>query len=493
MRLPALIVLVLLGHSLGRNTYREKRLGPHQLLRDPTCQAISDTISPSSAVYYPGTHVLPYAKGISHWASSSTQLAACVVEPGTSADVAKTLQILGSTRIPFAVKGGGHTTNPGFSSTTGVQISMYRFSDIVYNVTAQTVMLGAGLVWDDVYAALEPHGVNALGARSPGVGVAGFILGGGYSFKANQYGLTIDTVVEFELVKPDGSILRVTRETQPDLFFGLKGIVTRFTLKTFPETQVWGGLIVALAPSVDIVTAAVADFATHVTDPKANIITTYGSLLGQPLISQVLFYDAPNPPPEIFDKFMGIPYSIRDVGTRDMLSLVRAIPADLTANLRGVFQAAPVLEYTPNLLNAIVNESMFWGERLANLLDLDTGVYVSYDVEPFLPDILSHASSPSAYPPTRDKSYSPFNLYYAWLLEANDEDMYAAARQSAARIHEVAVAEGQVLDDAPLYPNNAMFGTPLNKIYGSNLPRLQALKNLHDPKNVMGLAGGWKF
>jgi len=77
------------------------------------------------------------------------------------------------------VKGGGHTSNPGFSSTTGVQITMSRFSEVVYDSTTQTVTIGAGLVWDDVYAALEPHGVNVVGGRVPGVGVAGFTLGGG--------------------------------------------------------------------------------------------------------------------------------------------------------------------------------------------------------------------------------------------------------------------------------------------------------------------------
>lgn len=106
------------------------------------------------------------------------------------------LCIVGSTRTPFAVshialcltdeslkktqiKGGGHTANPKFSSTTGVQISMYRFSDVVYNPDSQTADIGAGLIWDDVYAALEPHGVNVVGGRVRGIGVAGFTLGGG--------------------------------------------------------------------------------------------------------------------------------------------------------------------------------------------------------------------------------------------------------------------------------------------------------------------------
>jgi hypothetical protein len=41
--------------------------------------------------------------------------------------------------------------NVGFSSTTGVQISMNRLSDVVYNSTANTIAIGAGAIWDDVY------------------------------------------------------------------------------------------------------------------------------------------------------------------------------------------------------------------------------------------------------------------------------------------------------------------------------------------------------
>ena len=56
---------------------------------------------------------------------------------------------------------------------------MRRFKDIKVAVGGATVEVGAGLTWDYVYAALEPHGINVVGARVPGVGVAGLTLGGG--------------------------------------------------------------------------------------------------------------------------------------------------------------------------------------------------------------------------------------------------------------------------------------------------------------------------
>lgn len=59
---------------------------------------------------------------------------------------------------------------------------MYRFNSVVYNQDSKTATIGTGLIWDDVYTALEPFGVNVVGGRVSGVGVAGFTLGGGEYF-----------------------------------------------------------------------------------------------------------------------------------------------------------------------------------------------------------------------------------------------------------------------------------------------------------------------
>jgi hypothetical protein len=85
------------------------------------------------------------------------------------------------------------------------------------------------------------------------------------------------------------------------------------------------------------------------------------------------------------------------------------------------------------------------------------------------------------------------NIYFAWTLELFDLDFHDAARQSAARIYDVAIAESQDIVGAPIYPNYATFDTPLENMYGSGVPALKSLKAAVDPTNIMGLAGGFKF
>ncbi|KAJ8514775.1 hypothetical protein ONZ45_g7719 [Pleurotus djamor] len=460
------------------------------------CNNIKAAVSSSSDVYFP-INLVKYNEGISHWAVSSTQRSACVVEPGTAEDVSVIIKQVGETRTPFAIKGGGHTTNPGFSSTIGVHIAMSRFNKVVYSPETQTVTYGAGLLWDDVYAALEPYAVNVVGGRVSGVGVAGFTLGGGYSWKTNQFGLTADNILAYELVKPNGDIVTVTEVSDDALFFALKGgynnfgIVTKFTAKTFPQTYVWAGLITYTFPHLDAVNAATAKFSAEVTDPKASIIPAYNFVLGQPGVSLLVFYDAPTPPAGIFNDFLAIPHFTNDVSTRTFLSFVQGSPSQLAGGQRAVFHTVPLLGYSESLLKAIVNESVFWGQRLS----WKSATLLSYDVEPFLPTILNHGADAAAYPPTRAQSFLPLNLYFAWTLEAFDDAIHDAIKLSAARIMEVALAEGQgsSLTSAPLYGNYAISDTPISKIFGDKLPLLQQLQAIVDPDNVMGLAGGWKI
>ena len=77
------------------------------------------------------------------------------------------------------VKSAGHAMNPGFSSSPGVQIAMYRFNEVNYDRKTQAVEIGTGLNFDDVYAALAPYNVSVTGGRVTGIGVGGFLLGGG--------------------------------------------------------------------------------------------------------------------------------------------------------------------------------------------------------------------------------------------------------------------------------------------------------------------------
>ena len=63
---------------------------------------------------------------------------------------------------------------------------MSRFNEIKVYSASGTVEVGAGLTWDQVYEVLEPTGVNVVGGRVYGIGVAGLTLGGGECLPSSE-------------------------------------------------------------------------------------------------------------------------------------------------------------------------------------------------------------------------------------------------------------------------------------------------------------------
>lgn len=454
------------------------------------CRRIRARFSPASRVFYPGSP--EFEADIAHWANSSSQVSACSVEPATPHDVSLILEELAKTRTPFAVKGGGHASNPGFSSTPGVQISMTRFNDIVIDMDSETVEIGAGLTWTDVYAYLVPRGVNAVGGRLHGVGVAGFLLGGGYSWKTNQYGLAVDNVVAYELVLPNGRVTVVTEQDE-DLWFALKGgsnnygIVTKFTVKLHKQTDVWVASLNFAGDLIEGAQAAFVRFLSREHDHSAAQLGEFTYSNGILGFGLTLFYDGPVPPIGLYDELLDLPSTTKSIFKGSFSDFVSSIP--IPANKRLYFDGVPMLHYTEAVVKALANETTFWGEKLKKY---DKDVTVVYSLDPFESDYLTHGQA-SAYPPDRSRAVLPSSIYFGWTDESVDKYMADAMRTSSATLVEAGIRDGQDLRDAPPYCNYALFGTPVTRIYGGHVKRLHEIRKKYDPENVMGLAGGWKF
>ncbi|KZT64213.1 hypothetical protein DAEQUDRAFT_45202 [Daedalea quercina L-15889] len=339
-----------------------------------------------------------------------------------------------------------------------------------------------------------------LGSRATGIGVGGFILGGGYSFLSNEHGLTIDTVRAFEVVLPDGTITTATNTSNSDLFWALKGgynnfgIVTEFTMDTFPIGQVWGGSVMLPMTDFDAMKNATVQLWQNVTDPKADIMIGFTAAENQTQIEVDLFYNGPSPPAGLFDGFMNISDAAQNMSTmnvRSYLSLVQSSDTNATAGLRGYFDTVSITDISPAFFDATLNETTFWYQKLASEVP---DLLVHYDVEPFLRDVYSHAAADSsAWPPRRDQGFTPMLIYYGWSSPDNDELISRVLQQSTTHLTDVALGEGQDIASTPLYNNYALYSNPTERMYGDNLVRLRQIRGRYDSGHIMDLAGGWKF
>jgi hypothetical protein len=123
---------------------------------------------------------------------------------------------------------------------------------------------------------------------------------------------------------------------------------------------------------------------------------------------------------------------------------------------------------------------------------LDPNATVGVTLEPFDNGVFSHGSG-SAYPPDRFQAVFPSVLGFTWANSSIDGIVASSMRKEAAKIREVALAGGQNVSHAAVYVNYALFDTPLEGIYGLNVPRLRDIRAAIDPEDVMGLVGGFKF
>ncbi|EMD34615.1 hypothetical protein CERSUDRAFT_116778 [Gelatoporia subvermispora B] len=256
-----------------------------------------------------------YKDCIRHFLPSSSEVAQLVVQPGSAKDVSEMMKVLRNRpTVEFAVKGGGHGMVPRASSTTGILISMARFDTVEYNSKTTLIKVGSGCLWDQVYSQIYKYKRNVIGgAASQGVGVAGWLLGAGYSLKSNQYGLGIDNIVEYEIVVPDGRILTVTENKEKKLFQALRGggnnfgIVTSFVLKTVPQTETYGGSFMVPGDRAEEAKVAIANFVAQEDRREAALVSAFRHrLVDGALDYSITFmcvFDGPQPKRPVFEQF----------------------------------------------------------------------------------------------------------------------------------------------------------------------------------------------
>ena len=171
------------------------------------------------------------------WNGMADRRPALVARPTSVADVVAAIRFARDQDLLIAVRGGGHSV-AGFSTCDGgIVIDMSRMNRVTVDPgrRSATAEGGAHLVQLDKQA-------QAAGLVCPvGVightGVAGLTLGGGMGRLMRKFGLTIDNLLSVDLVTADGDELHVSKDENPDLFWGLRGAGANFGVATSFEYQ----------------------------------------------------------------------------------------------------------------------------------------------------------------------------------------------------------------------------------------------------------------
>ena len=166
-----------------------------------------------------------------------------------TADVMTAVNFGRDNKILIAIRGGGHN-GPGFASVNdGLVIDLSTMKGVRVDPGNRTVRVGAGCTTGDV-----DHATHAFGQAVPfGIisttGVAGLTLSGGHGYLTRKYGLTIDNLIEADVVLADGTFVTASKDKNSDLFWALRGgggnfgVVTSFLFQLHPVSSVFAGPI----------------------------------------------------------------------------------------------------------------------------------------------------------------------------------------------------------------------------------------------------------
>jgi hypothetical protein len=150
-----------------------------------------------------------------------------------SADVAMALAAAQKNAVPFRVRGGRHSMEGYSLVEDGLVLDISRMKEMTVegNTTSSsandgatpTISIGAGVNLVEANGELWKHGVAIPAGTCPTVGIAGFTLGGGHGLLVRKYGMAVDHLLEVEMVTVDGTVLTANADTNPDLFWALRG------------------------------------------------------------------------------------------------------------------------------------------------------------------------------------------------------------------------------------------------------------------------------
>lgn len=228
------------------------------------------------SAYLPGDE--GFAEGQAGWNLLVQHQPVVVIQAKDESDVQAAVRFANSQDLSIAVQATGH----GQFKTCegGLLLNISELTDVQIDPNTKSAKIGGGTRWAKVIEAAQPYNLMPVSGSSPGVGVVGYTIGGGYGIFSRQYGLGVDQVLSIRLVTPNGDIQDVTADTNPDLFWailgggGAFGVITQIEIQLHAQPTIFGGSVMFDASLTKDIYAAYLAYTKEAPEHVMSALTT---------------------------------------------------------------------------------------------------------------------------------------------------------------------------------------------------------------------------
>jgi FAD/FMN-containing dehydrogenase len=417
------------------------------------------------------------------WNGSVDRHPALIARCLSASDVQAGVRFAATHRMLLSVRGGGHHIAGNAVAENGLMLDLSGMSAVSVDAAARTARVGPGALLRDLDREAQAHGLaTPLGINST-TGAAGLTLGGGFGWLSRRYGMTIDNLRSATVVTADGTERVASPSSEPELFWALRGgggnfgVVTSFELQLHPVgPEVYAGLVVYPFAQARQVLRAWRDFCADA--PEALSVWTVlrkapplpflpASAHGTEVVIFPLLYSGDAAEGERaaapVSKF-GEPIATH-LGPMPYAAFQQAFDPLLAPGSRNYWKSNNFSALSDAALEAVMASA-------ARLPGPECEVFVAQ-----LGGAMSRVDPAATAFVGRDSRFI-MNVHGRWSDAADDERVRAWARQAFEDAAPHATGSGYVnflTEDE---------GERVAASYGSNYPRLQALKQRYDPGNL---------
>ncbi|MGW6191181.1 FAD-binding oxidoreductase [Bacillus cereus] len=141
--------------------------------------------------------------------------------------------------VPMRMRSGRHNYEGLSVNNAGIVIDVSEMKQLGIDHNGETVTIGTGWRNLSLTETLAAEGLVVPSGVCPTPGIAGVTLGGGHSILSRPWGLTLDHLIELEMVDANGCIVRANANHNSDLYWAYRGagggnfgICTSFKFRT---------------------------------------------------------------------------------------------------------------------------------------------------------------------------------------------------------------------------------------------------------------------